>query len=447
MRFFFYKQARPRRALPVHYLLVWILACVAKPSICFSQSSESANSAVLCGQGLSYEKGLGVPEDISKAFSLIKQASEAGSIPCTGELGYMYEHGKGTKQNYKTALKLLRKAADDGHATSMNNIGWMYLNGLGVKPDLQIAFENFQRAANLGDRFAQNNLGNMYRDGQGVQQDTTLAISYYRKAVAQGLPEASTSLQAIEAESGVDQSTVYQPATSTLSSVGDAVRGAPQCRWPSDFNRIRDEETLSQLRAQNFGTLLQQGGISIDQQIASGEATLAQIAATLPQVEQTISGISSPTITHFNFQFDYERFCKQNPNKDALLASECQHVNIENTRYAMNGTLQIMQCLAGEQLQADIGPNRDTAMPEDSGIAGNSIPQPTFMPQLSSSSKQLASEACAKNMGQSCNIQIPRCKLSPISTPPGCYCRDPQIPRDSSQVEGRDMIGACLVAR
>jgi len=57
------------------------------------------------------------------------------------------------------------------------------------------------------------------------------------------------------------------------------------------------------------------------------------------------------------------------------------------------------------------------------------------------------SNSCKQDMGRSCNPQVPRCVYSPISTPPGCYCRDPQIPRDSSQVEGRDQIGACLVGR
>jgi hypothetical protein len=155
--------------------------------------------------------------------------------------------------------------------------------------------------------------------------------------------------------------TAEMPArTEEGSRLLPTVNGAPQCAWPSDFSLIRDSQMLKKLQDQDFAQLLQQGGTSVENQIAAGAAQLKQISDSLPTIESTIRGISQPPITHYNFTFDYDITCKQNTNS-ALLAAECQHVNVENTRYALNGTLQIMECMAGMPLQADIGPNRDTS--------------------------------------------------------------------------------------
>ena len=121
------------------------------------------------------------------------------------------------------------------------------------------------------------------------------------------------------------------PVTSNAAGYSRSALAGGHCTWSEDFSFIRDPGMLDSLRRQDFAATLQQGGLPINQQIASGEATLAQITATLPTIEATIRGISQPTVTHYNFQFDYSRVCQQNnSNKNALLAAECQHVNVEN---------------------------------------------------------------------------------------------------------------------
>lgn len=182
----------------------------------------------------------------------------------------------------------------------------------------------------------------------------------------------------------LSQGFVYAQGISETSMQGHRiVIGAPQCTWPSDFNLIRDSQMLQILETQNFTQLVEQGGVPIENQIAAGEAQLSHISDSLPSIEADIRGISSPTITHYNFRFNYENACKKNPNKDALLASECQHVNAENAVYALNGTLQIMDCMAGRTIRPSIGPNHDTQIPQDElpGATHSSLVSRAQIPQ------------------------------------------------------------------
>jgi hypothetical protein len=190
-------------------------------------------------------------------------------------------------------------------------------------------------------------------------------VSYTQQPLMLKMADAQVLNRPVGPNGGPQTSSDSNPGNGSYSAQNDP-RGAlssGRCNWSNDFSFIRDPEMLNTLKTQNFSQKLAQGGQSIDQQISAGEAALQQITDSLPNIETAIRAISSPPLNHFNFQFDYVATCKQNRGADqgtALLAEMCQHVNVENTRYALNGTLQIMDCMTGRPIRADIGPNQDT---------------------------------------------------------------------------------------
>lgn len=137
------------------------------------------------------------------------------------------------------------------------------------------------------------------------------------------------------------------------------------CSWPSDFDLIRDSKMLNVLQNEDFAQNLLAGNMPTDQQISIGEQGLNQLEGTLPSLRDTIAAISSPTVTHFNFKFNYDSTCANSSDKSAIVAAECQYVNTQNAIYAMNGSLQIMDCMAGRQVRPSIGPPSDQEVAED----------------------------------------------------------------------------------
>ena len=78
----------------------------------------------MCAQlclGLSYDKGLGVPQNDMEAAKWFRKSAEQGYTEAQFCLGFCYEYGCGVVQNDKEAIKWYRKAAAKGHDEA--NIG------------------------------------------------------------------------------------------------------------------------------------------------------------------------------------------------------------------------------------------------------------------------------------------------------------------------------------
>ncbi len=202
---------------------------------------------------------------------------------------------------------------------------------------------------------------------QAAQQITAAQqADYQRRLQEQAAPTAITAQQG-----------AASPNTTAngLSLNGHLPEG---CLWPSDFDLIRDQQMLSVLRNENFARQLLAARIPTEQQIASGEQTFQQLKVSLSPLEETIRSISSPRISHFNFKFDYDATCvNSSSSRGALQAAECQYVNTQNAMYAMNGTLQILDCVARHTIRPSIGPPLDQQVAEDESLPPVAERQPT----------------------------------------------------------------------
>lgn len=99
------------------------------------------------------------------------------------------------------AVKFYRLAAGS-NPIAQNNLGNLLLTGAanGGKPAPAEAAEMFRRAAAQGHPVAQFNLGILYANGQGVEKDLAKAIEYMTLAAAQGVEQAKTSLDGLNAQ-------------------------------------------------------------------------------------------------------------------------------------------------------------------------------------------------------------------------------------------------------
>ncbi len=121
-------------------------------------------------------------KSFEKDLALAKQGNASAQIT----IGLSYEYGVGVPQNHKEAEKWYRKAAEQGSADGQLNLGTMYDSGLGVQQDYKEAAKWYRKAAEQGVALAQYGLGLMYGTGKGVPQDFLESYAWYNISAAQG---------------------------------------------------------------------------------------------------------------------------------------------------------------------------------------------------------------------------------------------------------------------
>lgn len=145
----------------------------------------------LCSMELAdmYAKGIGTPQNHTKAFRLYQSIRDDGG-DANYHLGLMSEAGQGTKQDYVSAMEYYMSAAKKQNGASMNRIGELYLRGLGVPRDYAQAALWFEKAADFHDSEGLLNGGKLYAQGLGVKRDDAEAQKWYEEAVEQGNSDA-----------------------------------------------------------------------------------------------------------------------------------------------------------------------------------------------------------------------------------------------------------------
>jgi TPR repeat protein len=116
------------------------------------------------------------------------QAAAAGDAQAMCGVGVMYFTGSGLPRDLGQAMTWFQRSAAAGNASAMQNLGFMYANGAGVPRDFTQAMNWFQKAADLGDAGSMNFIGVMYDKGAGVPRDDAQAMVWFRKAADTGFP-------------------------------------------------------------------------------------------------------------------------------------------------------------------------------------------------------------------------------------------------------------------
>jgi TPR repeat protein len=159
---------------PKHLRCYICLACLEKYYPCYDECDNTAEM-----------RRMEEEENQEKGGQILKEA-EQGSAEAQLKAGYTYENGVYLPQDYTKAVEWWTKSAEQGNTEAQSRLGFYYDNGKGVPKDHAKAFEWYSKAAEQGDAFAQCKIGRHYSEGEGVTQDLAKAAEWYQKAADQG---------------------------------------------------------------------------------------------------------------------------------------------------------------------------------------------------------------------------------------------------------------------
>lgn len=158
------------------------------------KKAAAGNAVAQLNLGWMYDKGDGVPKDVTKAVKWYQKAAAQGQMLAQFKLGWIYDKGDGFPRDAAKAVEWYQKSAAQGYASAQYSLGGMYYKGDGAPKDAAKAAEWFQKAATQDHAGAQYNLGSMYYYGDGVPKDAAKAVEWYQKAAAQGNASAQGNL-------------------------------------------------------------------------------------------------------------------------------------------------------------------------------------------------------------------------------------------------------------
>lgn len=144
--------------------------------------------------GYMYNYGLGVQQDLDKAWDFLCEASDGtpNEMKAEYELAKIYEEAS----DIKNAIEYYTKSADKGLSLAQCRLGQLYLQGIGIEPDYHKAFELFSKAATRNSD-ALYELGQLYLTGKGVEKNTNTALELFLDALEKGNEKAKTALKSL----------------------------------------------------------------------------------------------------------------------------------------------------------------------------------------------------------------------------------------------------------
>lgn len=132
-----------------------------------------------------FYEGLGTEKNYEKAFELFESIS-SWIEGAQNFLGLMYYYGDGVKQNYNTAAQYFEQAVDNGYEDALGNLAYCYYKGYGVKQNHQEALRLYQQAAkhDKSDVSILIMIGYIYYLGQATGSPAyEKALYYFKKAL------------------------------------------------------------------------------------------------------------------------------------------------------------------------------------------------------------------------------------------------------------------------
>jgi TPR repeat protein len=161
------------------------------------------NSAILCGIGICYERGIGAftrnKPDLQKAFPFFQTASKARFEGSHGHARYKvaeaYEHGLGVAQDMDQAVFMYKKATLRRHTGACLRLARILEGGYGHPPDLKEALGYLQLGSRTGDARCQHELGLCYLTGErDIEIDKEKAVSLLKLSAKAGWGYAAYDL-------------------------------------------------------------------------------------------------------------------------------------------------------------------------------------------------------------------------------------------------------------
>ncbi|MBL8547779.1 MAG: SEL1-like repeat protein [Hyphomonadaceae bacterium] len=132
--------------------------------------------------------------------TMLRRAADRGFPMAQYRLAKLYERGEGVPADLTIARQWTERAAAAGNRRAMHDLGVYFARGEGAPLDEAAAFRWFRQAAELGVADSQYNLGVLYQQGRGVNASVSEALFWFQVASRQGDQDAGARATAIEAQ-------------------------------------------------------------------------------------------------------------------------------------------------------------------------------------------------------------------------------------------------------
>lgn len=140
-----------------------------------------------------YLYGVGVPQDVPRAVSLMTQSAEGGNVSSARDLGIHYLHGWKLPKDPAKGAVWLKRSAEGGDVEAQINYAMLLSMGLGVAKDPKASFMWFQKAADPYVKI-------LSRPGEVTKEECPVrcktAVRYLARAYASGLNGATDHAKA-----------------------------------------------------------------------------------------------------------------------------------------------------------------------------------------------------------------------------------------------------------
>lgn len=136
----------------------------------------------------------------AEGVTMLRRAADRGFPMAQYRLAKLYERGEGVPADLTIARQWTERAAAAGNRRAMHDLGVYFARGEGAPLDEAAAFRWFRQAAELGVADSQYNLGVLYQQGRGVNASASEALFWFLVAARQGDQDAGARATAVEAQ-------------------------------------------------------------------------------------------------------------------------------------------------------------------------------------------------------------------------------------------------------
>jgi hypothetical protein len=234
-------------------------------------TSLGENAPEIFAKGMNALRGSSATRSIPNAVEYFRRSAERGFAPAQVVLGYFYDTGRAITADPREALEWYKKAAQQDDPLAQWLVGRMIYAGLVPPRDLNAAQKWLEQSGEHGDPFAdyllgkialdrsdfsrsesefrlaseqglpqaQRALAQLLRDGHGAAPDYFQAYVWLLVSYDGGLRDATTDLQALEAELSSTQIEQAKSKARDLEGTVSRPAAAHGCTgWPGEFNDI-----------------------------------------------------------------------------------------------------------------------------------------------------------------------------------------------------------------
>lgn len=136
-------------------------------------------------------------------FKECSRLSQQGDVMAMALVAKSYEDGSYVEKNYEKAEELYLSVASSNDKASIAGefgLGELYMKSDFKRHDPALSAQWYKKAADKGHKLAQTKYGAMLAGGIGTEQNIALAKVYLQKAASNGVVNAKTLLEKLEAD-------------------------------------------------------------------------------------------------------------------------------------------------------------------------------------------------------------------------------------------------------